>query len=459
MEHFAHSFILTLIHSVWQALLLICAYYSFVKLIKHNHPAAKRNAAFIFLTLQLATSIFTFVFYYYREEINLPIILGTWDVKSPYNFLHSFSGYLLIFYFAMIGYKIFSLVFQWQKFNRLNAKLCLKPDVDISFFTHAMAKRMGIKRKVKVWLSGHISSPLTYGFLKPVILLPVSLMNHLTTEETETLIIHELAHIRQNDFLLNWFLLITETVYFFNPFIKILANEARKQRELSCDIEVMEKEYSALQYANTLYKTAQAHLATPVFSIAAAQNVNALLHRILFFSNTDNHFLPKRKLMFAPLLSVALIAMILLSIIPFKNSPLKTAASTKPVLPAQSTNFHPIEIKKSQPAVATLPNLTVYSNKAINKIKENKKAASIKPNESLASVNIQPDYNIVPVNYYAAPDSVHEIIVSEENSNGNSITKSYKLSYKNGKWVFNLLWIVENKKAEGDSMPSIIQHY
>lgn len=126
-------------------------------------------------------------------------------------------------------------------------------------------------------------------------MLPISLANHLTIEETEALIIHELAHIKQNDFLLNWILLIIETLYFFNPFIKLLASEIRKNRELSCDVEVMKKYYSPLHYANALYKSAAQHLFANAFSITAAQKEGLLLHRILFFTDTNNHFLPKKE--------------------------------------------------------------------------------------------------------------------------------------------------------------------
>ncbi len=68
----------------------------------------------------------------------------------------------------------------------------------------------------------------------------------------------------------------------------------------------------------------------------------------------------------------------------------------------------------------------------------------------------------MPVNYIAQADSVTEIIVSEETAGGNSITRSYKMSYKNGKWEITLLWMVENKKAEDSvhqNIDTTLQHY
>ncbi|MBK6635063.1 MAG: M48 family metalloprotease [Chitinophagaceae bacterium] len=58
-----------------------------------------------------------------------------------------------------------------------------------------------------------------FWFFKPVILLPVALVNNISTQQAETLILHELAHIRTNDYLLNWFLLTAETLFFLILFV------------------------------------------------------------------------------------------------------------------------------------------------------------------------------------------------------------------------------------------------
>ena len=57
-----------------------------------------------------------------------------------------------------------------------------KPPVDIRLFTKAKAIELGIKRQVNIWLSEHIQSPMTFGYFKPVILLPVALLNHIMRE-------------------------------------------------------------------------------------------------------------------------------------------------------------------------------------------------------------------------------------------------------------------------------------
>ena len=65
-----------------------------------------------------------------------------------------------------------------------------------------MSELFSLRKKVKIYLSGKIICPLTTGFLKPVILIPVAAVNQLTTEQMEAVILHELAHIKRADYLL-----------------------------------------------------------------------------------------------------------------------------------------------------------------------------------------------------------------------------------------------------------------
>ncbi|MGB4885551.1 MAG: M56 family metallopeptidase [Ferruginibacter sp.] len=463
MEHFAHSFIITTLHSAWQAFLILSVYYFANKLMPHTHPAAKRDSAILLLLLQVFVSLFTFLFIYFNNSIHINGQWGAWVSFSGSTLLNRFSGYLIVVYFGIVFLKLLFLFYQWYQFKKHCGNSLLKPGADISFFTHAMAKSMGITKRVKIWHSPHIHSPLTYGFLKPVILLPISLANHLTIEETEALIIHELAHIKQNDFLLNWILLIIETLYFFNPFIKLLASEIRKNRELSCDVEVMKKYYSPLHYANALYKSAAQHLFANAFSITAAQKEGLLLHRILFFTDTNNHFLPKRRSVIVPLLSLTFITLLLAVILPSENKEIKTVSASfiRTALPFNSEISIP-EILSTDYVVPTLPKITVSSKSRSNTVAVSQTASKEKRTKPTGEIEHDAYYNLVPVNYIAQADSVTEIIVSEETAGGNSITRSYKMSYKNGKWEMTLLWMVENKKAEDSvhqNIDTTLQHY
>src|SRR5690606_35849239 len=71
-----------------------------------------------------------------------------------------------------------------------------------------------IKPNVKFYLSSKVTVPLTIGYFKPIILFPIALVNNLDIKHVESILLHELAHIRRHDYLLNFIKIIIETILF-----------------------------------------------------------------------------------------------------------------------------------------------------------------------------------------------------------------------------------------------------
>lgn len=98
-----------------------------------------------------------------------------------------------------------------------------------------LADQMGIKRRVRLVQSGRIDSPMVIGFLRPMILIPPSLMTGLTVDELDAILTHELAHIRRHDYLINLLQIFTETLLFYHPAVWMLSRRIRMEREFCCD--------------------------------------------------------------------------------------------------------------------------------------------------------------------------------------------------------------------------------
>lgn len=143
-----------------------------------------------------------------------------------------------------------------------------------------MAARLRIPRKVKLLISRHVQVPVMLGFLKPLILLPVAMVNNLTEEQLEAVLLHELAHIKRNDYLLNIFQSIVETILFFNPFVWLISKTIRMEREHCCDDLVIASTAQPLQYAHALVALEEYRLTANRLSMAAADNKQHLFHRI-----------------------------------------------------------------------------------------------------------------------------------------------------------------------------------
>ncbi len=120
-------------------------------------------------------------------------------------------------------------------------------------FVSEMSARLSIPKKVTVWISGKVESPLTLGFWKPVIFLPIAVFSHLSCSQVEAVITHELHHIKRNDYVINIFLTVAGVILFFNPFARMMFATVKKERENSCDDHVISSGFDAWEYSQALY--------------------------------------------------------------------------------------------------------------------------------------------------------------------------------------------------------------
>ncbi|HTR32037.1 MAG TPA: M56 family metallopeptidase [Puia sp.] len=144
-------------------------------------------------------------------------------------------------------------------------------------FVTATALQLGIRKPVRVWLSSLIDVPLTLGFLKPVILLPVAMMSQLTTKQVEAILIHELGHIRRKDYLLHLVVTVLEGLFFFNPFSRLLIRQLKKEREHCCDDLVLQFKYDPHAYVSALLSLAAYHQPIRQLAVAATGSSDKLL--------------------------------------------------------------------------------------------------------------------------------------------------------------------------------------
>ena len=151
--------------------------------------------------------------------------------------------------------------------------------VDWRLFIKKTAAQLGIKKEIRIFLSERVTTPLTIGFLKPIILIPVASINHLTTDQLEAVLLHELAHIKRYDYLVNMIISVMEISLFFNPFTQLLHKTICKERENSCDDWVLQFQYNAPAYAEALLRIASLQ-ACPAFAMAATRKKNDLLLRV-----------------------------------------------------------------------------------------------------------------------------------------------------------------------------------
>lgn len=140
-------------------------------------------------------------------------------------------------YFWIFGVLIFSLwrFVGWLGLQRLKT-VYVSPVSDAVYERfHQLMLYMQISQSVELLESSIAEVPLTMGWLKPVIIIPTSVITGLSPDQLDCIIAHELAHIRRYDYLVNLFQCAVETVFFFHPCVWWISNTIRSERELCCD--------------------------------------------------------------------------------------------------------------------------------------------------------------------------------------------------------------------------------
>lgn len=101
------------------------------------------------------------------------------------------------------------------------------------------AAQMGLQRQVRLLESTDITSPALFGWRSPAVLLPGGLQQRLDSTRLRHVLLHELAHVRRHDILVNWLATGAQVVHWFNPVVWHGLRAMRSDMELACDAQVL----------------------------------------------------------------------------------------------------------------------------------------------------------------------------------------------------------------------------
>lgn len=196
--------------------------------------------------------------------------------SATWNIILSSASLAYLLLLTVPAYRLFK---NWQYIEYLKKYGLEKSGLEYRLFVKKIAARLGIKKPVHVYISHLITSPVTIGYLKPIILLPVAALNGLNTQQVEAILLHELSHIRRYDYLINFIITLLHTLFYFNPFVKKFVSAIESEREKCCDELVLQFQYDKLSYASALL-TLEKNASSETILVMAAADKKHLLHRI-----------------------------------------------------------------------------------------------------------------------------------------------------------------------------------
>ncbi len=304
IEHISHPVInalgWTVFHSLWQILLIALLWRASMALAKKSTAGIRYKMSLVALLAIPLSFIFTLVRQYAvytsaRQIVSFEFDTTAWVTavgdrtfylidKGQPGFLEGFEAYTpVVFWFYLAGLFVFSLhaLLSYSKLYKLKRKNTRPLPAAWQQRVTALILQTGCKTSIPVRLSSKVNIPLVLGFLKPVILLPAAMLFSMSTEHIETILLHELYHIRRKDHYINTLQNLMEILFFYHPAAWWISAHVRTLREQCVDEWVVGETGSPLIYAQALIALEEKRgAAMPQPVVAATQSKNHLFTRI-----------------------------------------------------------------------------------------------------------------------------------------------------------------------------------
>jgi beta-lactamase regulating signal transducer with metallopeptidase domain len=158
-------------------------------------------------------------------------------------------------------YAIPAAILLFITFLALGRLIALRARADVLVDGHWLSalaraqRRMGFKHGTALLTSNELASPISWGLMRPVILLNSRAVE--ASGEAEAIIAHELAHVARMDWVKLLLARVATALFWFNPFVWLLAREAHQLREETADDAVLAADIPDTDYAQLLVGVAR----------------------------------------------------------------------------------------------------------------------------------------------------------------------------------------------------------
>ena len=140
-----------------------------------------------------------------------------------------------------------------SRLNRASQPITTGP---IAELLGRLTTSLHITRRVTIAVCDRIASPVLIGIVRPMILLPPAAVTGWSPDEIEMVLLHEFAHVRRCDNLINLMQRVVESLLFFHPAVWLTSSWARRERETCCDTVVVTRTNRPQAYAELLVNLA-----------------------------------------------------------------------------------------------------------------------------------------------------------------------------------------------------------
>jgi bla regulator protein blaR1 len=308
----------TLLHSLWQGIIL-AAIAGLIVICTRKSSSALRYNLLVSALLLFAISVgATFAWQYESSAVTniaiarmrhfntypanvqaqpMRVFVSDQQVASPgftaqvKDYLAGHHNTIVFIWFLIVCARSLQLAFGLYGTYRLRRVRIFAADGQWVERLQQLGDSLNIKQAVRLLESGLAKVPMVIGHLKPVILVPVGLLTALSADEVEAILIHELAHIKRRDYLVNMLQSLIEIILFFNPAVLWVSKLIKNERENCCDDLALAQNNNKLSYIRALVSCEEYKASVPAYAMGFPGGKNTLLHRVKRMVTNRNYSL------------------------------------------------------------------------------------------------------------------------------------------------------------------------
>lgn len=341
----------TLVHSVWQGLILAVLAGLVILFTKKSTSVLRYNLlAGLFVSFMVAVG-FTFSYEFQEEgretitRLNLPIetanqiVIGEVSEEKAdlsmqiINFLNENSNLIVLIWFLIFSVKCLNIFSNLNHIYRIRNYRIQNPPQYWSDRVSQLSQTLNIKKHIVLLESQLVKVPSVTGFFKPIILIPVGLLSNLPQDQIEAILLHELAHIRRKDYFINLIQSFAEIIFFFNPGVLWLSSLLKEERENCCDDIAVGITKSKSKFIHALVSFQEYNMKQNELAMGFGGRRNQLLERAKRIIHDNNKSLNSIEKTFLS------ICFIVVAVFMIACSNTKSNVANSDVLPAEAVSF------------------------------------------------------------------------------------------------------------------------
>jgi uncharacterized protein (TIGR03435 family) len=227
----------------------------------------------------------------------------------------------------------------WTLTVRLRSRMTRPAPHEWQQKLNRLKTRIGLSRPVRLLVSTPVKTPVVVGWLRPVVLVPLSALASLSPDQMEAILLHELAHIRRHDYVVNVLQSVVEALLFYHPAVWWISDHIRAERELCCDDVAVGLTGDAIAYARALAELAAPR--TAQLNVAAAATGGCLADRI---ARLLGHPRPDTRSVSAPGTVAALILLFVAAIVVFGQPAERPKFEVAVVKPSEAQSLQYVRV-------------------------------------------------------------------------------------------------------------------